>query len=92
VYSTNEQDKISKLEQKIEELTKENEGLKLQDQKSGVYAKYLDSIPSVILAVDKGFTVTFLNKFAAKNVMSYSKQVTVIQKNVPAQGPWPRKP
>jgi methyl-accepting chemotaxis protein len=56
------------LEQKIEILTKENEGLKLQDQKSGVYAKYLDSIPSVIMAVDKGFTVTFLNKFGAKLV------------------------
>jgi methyl-accepting chemotaxis protein len=68
VYSTNEQDKITKLEQKIDELIKENEGLKLQDQKSGVYAKYLDSIPSVILAVDKGFTVTFLNKFGAKLV------------------------
>lgn len=66
--STNEQSKILMLEQKIEELTKENEGLKLQDQKSGMYAKYLDHIPSPVMAVDKNYSVTFMNKFGAKLV------------------------
>jgi methyl-accepting chemotaxis protein len=68
LYSTTEQDKISQLEQKIQELTKENEGLKLQDKISGVYAKYLDSIPSPVMAIDANFTVTFMNKFGAKLV------------------------
>ena len=68
MYSTNEQDRISKLEQKIEELTKENEGLKVQDKKSGIYAKFLDHIPSPVMAVDKNHTVTFMNKFGAKLV------------------------
>jgi methyl-accepting chemotaxis protein len=68
LYSTTEQDKISQLEQKIEQLTKENEGLKLQDKMSGVYAKYLDSVPSPVLAVDEQFSVTFMNKFGAKLV------------------------
>jgi methyl-accepting chemotaxis protein len=66
--STNEQEKIAQLEQKIEKLTKENEGLKEQDKKSGLYAKYLDSIPSPVMAVDEGLTVTFMNKFGAKLV------------------------
>jgi methyl-accepting chemotaxis protein len=66
--STNEQELISKLEQKIEDLTKENEGLRLQDQKSGVYAKYLDHVPSPVMAVDTEYNVTFMNKFGAKLV------------------------
>jgi len=66
--STNEQELIYKLEQKIEELTKENEGLRLQDQKSGVYAKYLDHVPSPVMAIDTDYAVTFMNKFGAKLV------------------------
>lgn len=68
MYSTNEQSKISKLEQKIKELTKENEDLKLQDKKSGVYARYLDQIPSPVLAVDRDYSVTFMNTFGAELV------------------------
>ncbi len=68
MYSTIEQEKISQLEQKIEELSRENEGLKEQDKKSGLYAKYLDSIPSPVMAIDESFTITFMNKFGAKLV------------------------
>jgi len=66
--STIEQEKIAQLEQKIEKLTKENQELKEQDKKSGLYAKYLDSIPSPVVAIDQNRTVTFMNKFGAKLV------------------------
>lgn len=66
--STNEHEKIQQLEQKIQELIRENQELKNQSNDSSVYAKYLDSIPSPVMAVDENFTVKFLNKYGSKLV------------------------
>ncbi len=56
------------IEQQMQNLVADNNRLKDENEKSKIYAKLLDGIPSPVFAIDNNFTVTFMNKTGAKLV------------------------
>ncbi len=50
----------------LEAITKENEQLKKEIEKSHLHTDFLNSIPSPVMAIDKEFNVTYMNETGAK--------------------------
>ncbi|MGD6850839.1 MAG: methyl-accepting chemotaxis protein [Candidatus Bathyarchaeia archaeon] len=58
-------EKLLALQKQNDTITKENEQLKIENHKKEQHTEFLNSVPSPVMAIDEGFSVTYMNETGA---------------------------